>query len=202
MTLPIDTYIPVAPETNPISKGYLLLGGSDVLIYVSSTHELRSTVAGHTTYSTLALGVSWVFCVQQNTSGHVYYVDLSGRTFHLEYDQPGLAVHAPTLLNNVSAAVTVSALWSATSTPNSFMLMVDDGIRHHLYVATDAIFQNLVSNTVTFNNSLSTLALVSKPCIAMHPSDTDAITVTCERTDLNTDLTTVGFYEVKVPGVS
>jgi hypothetical protein len=82
-------------------------------------------------------------------------------------------------------------------------MMVDDGIRHHLYVAHDPLFTALVVPAeATYNNSLDLTIYLSQPSIAMHPSDTNLITVTFQQTLISNSSTSVGFYEVLVPGVS
>ena len=213
MAIPLDTYFIVTPGSSVQNQPgfYAKLGNTDLFFYITETGALRvvnmnstATTAspGLLSYS-LAQGVKWISIATVPTPNvvHVYFADLAGHIFYAPYTLFGGGI-AFRLLSQITPAITFSTLFTATSTPNSFMMMVDDGIRHNLYVAGDPTFNSIISTTVTYNNSLNTSVYINRPSIAMHPQDTNKITVTCEQTIVQTSVTGVGFYEVLVNGIT
>lgn len=212
MAIPLDTYFIVTPGSSVVGMPgfYAKLGNTDMFFYITETGALRvvnmnstatTAVPGLISY-TLALNVSWISVITlPGTVVHVYYQNMAGNLFHGVYTIFGGSLNFQPL-SSIPAAVTFSTLFTSTSTPPCFMLMADDGIKHTLYVAADPGFQGLISTTVTYNNALNTAVYINRPSIAMHPSDTNLITVTCEQTIISTSVTGVGFYEVKVNGIT
>lgn len=204
MSIPLDEYIPVAPETNFLSKGYLSLAGSDVFVYVSETNELRATVLGQTTFVVIDINVAWVSCTMAGSKGHIYYVDLLGGVHHIEYDSPGTPTTQPTLIPGLPIAITVSVLYQPNTTPPVWVMMLDDGTRHHLITAaaSDPGFTSILQQTIAYNNSLAPAFNTTQPSIAVHPDDTTNVTVTVQQTILSTQEVQVGFYVAVIPGVT
>jgi hypothetical protein len=212
MAIPVDTYFIVTPGSNVQNQPgyYAKLGNTDLFFYITETGSFRvvnmnssatSATPGLVSYS-IAQGVKWISITTVPTPNvvHIYYADANGHIFYAPYTLFGGTVVFKQL-SQITAAVTFSTLFTATSTPNSYMMMVDDGIRHNLYVGADPSFNSIISTTVTYNNGLNTAVYISRPSIAMHPLDSNKITVTCEQTVIQTSVTGVGFYEVLVSGV-
>lgn len=213
MAIPLDTYFIVTPGSTVQNQPgfYAKLGNTDLFFYITETGAFRvvnmnstATTASPGLLSyTLALSVKWISIATVPTPNvvHVYFADMGGHIFYAPYTLFGGGV-AFKPLSQITPAITFSTLFTATSTPNSYMMMVDDGIRHNLYVAGDPAFNSIISTTVTYNNSLNTTVYINRPSIAMHPADTNKITVTCEQTIVQTSVTGVGFYEVLVNGIT
>lgn len=210
MAIPVDTYFIVTPGSEFVSKSFANLNSTDLFFYVTETSSLRvvnmvstgGSASPGTVSFTLAQNTKWVSTVQLPGIVHVYYSDLSGNLFYFPYTAFGASFPAPVALG-IASTVTFSAIHTATSTPPVFILMADDGIHHNLYVATDARFQVQLTAqpTVTYNNSLNTAIYLFHPTVAMHPADTNRVTVTFQQTTVFTSAQGVGFYEVRVPGV-
>ena len=212
MAIPLDTYFIVTPGSSveTVPGYYAKLGNTDLFFYITETGSFRVVNMNSTATTAtpglisfaIAQNVKWISITTVPTPNvvHVYYADVTGRVFYAPYTLFGGTVDFKQL-SQITPAITFSTLFSPTSTPNSYMMMVDDGIRHNLYVAADPTFNSLISTTVTFNNSLNTAIYINRPSIAMHPADTNKITVTCQQTIVQTSVTGVGFYEVKVPGI-
>jgi hypothetical protein len=213
MSIPLDTYFIVTPGSTVQNQPgfYAKLGLTDLFFYITETQALRAVNMNSTNTTaspglisyTLAQGVKWISITTVPTPNvvHVYYADAVGRIFYAPYTLFGGTVVFKQL-SQITPAITFSTLFTATSTPNSFMMMVDDGIRHNLYVAGDPLFNSILSTVITYNNSLNTAIYINRPSIAMHPADTNKITVTCEQTIVSTSVTGVGFYEVLVNGIT
>jgi hypothetical protein len=199
----------VTPAAQFISKAYATLNGTDLFFYVNESNALlvinmnstgSNASPGSVTY-TIALGVNWVDVISRPGVVYVYYIDSLHNVWCVQYRTFG-ATPTATLLTTVPA-ITISTIFTGQSSPPVYQMMVDDGIRHHLYVAHDPLFTALVVPAeATYNNSLDLTIYLSQPSIAMHPSDTNLITVTFQQTLISNSSTSVGFYEVLVPGVS
>lgn len=210
MSIPVDTYFIVTPGSEFISKSFANLNGTDLFFYITETRALRvvnmvstggSAAPGSVSF-TLAQNTKWVETVALAGVVHVYYSDLSGNLFYFPYTTFGGSFAAPVAMS-ISNTITFSVIHTTTSTPPVFIMVADDGIHHNMYVATDPRFQIQLTTqpTVTYNNSLNTHIYLFHPSIAMHPADTNRITVTFQQTVVLTSVEGVGFYEVRVPGV-
>jgi hypothetical protein len=214
MSIPVDTYFIVTPGSNVENQPgfYAKLGGTDLFFYITETQALRVVNMNSTATSaspglisfSLAQGVNWISVITQPGNGtvHVYYQNAVGLIFYAPYSVFGGGISFKQVASVPAGVITFSTLFTNTSTPPSYMLMADDGIRHTLYVAADPAFQGLISTTVTYNNSLAPAIFIDRPSIAMHPADTNKITVTCQQTIVLTSVIGVGFYEVKVAGIT
>jgi hypothetical protein len=196
--IPVDKYFIVTPSSQFISKAYASLNGTDLFFFVNETSNLRvvnmhsgaTTATPGSTIFTLAQEAKWVDVIARPGVVYVYYEDLSGDVWFIPY-------------RNFGGLVTVSTIYTAQSSPPAYMAMVDDGIRHHLYVSQQPTFETLLApSVVTYNNLLDTTIYLSQPSIAMHPSDDDRVTVTFQETIVMSGVTNVGFYEVRVQGVA
>jgi hypothetical protein len=212
VAIPIDTYFIVTPSSQFIHKAYASLNNTDLFFYITDTGSLRvvnmnSTVSppsaapGLLTYS-LVQGVKWLGVIAQTGVVHVYYSDASGNLFYFPYTNFGGNFPPPIALT-ITGTVTFSVIYTPQTTPPVYMCIMDDGLRHNLFVATDPRFQVQVTSqpTVTYNNTLNTAVYLTMPNIAMHPADTNRATVTFQETVVFTSANNVGFYEVRVPGV-
>lgn len=217
MSIPVDTYFVVTPASTVqnMPGKYATLGNTDLFFYITETGSFRvvnmnsvntpppgNASPGLISYS-IAQDVRWmdVITIPNPTAVHVYYQDANGSIWYATYAVfGGTAIF--TKVQGVVGAVTFSTLFAPQSTPPCYMLMIDDGIRHHLYVAGDPLFSGMISNVVTYNNALNNTIYLNRPSIAMHPIDTNAITVTVQETVIHTSALNVGFYEIKVPGIT
>jgi len=213
MSIPVDQYFIITPSSNVqnMPGAYATLGVTDLFFYITETGSLRvvnmnstgSTAApGLISYS-IAQGVLWMDVITMPGNGvvQIYYTDTSGAMWYAPYVTLGSNVTF-TQVSSVTTAITFSTIYAPNSSPRVFLMMIDDGIRHNLYVSTNPQYIGILSHTVTYNNNLSTLIYLTRPSIAMHPSDTTAITVTFQQTVLQTSASNVGFYEVLVPGLT
>jgi|SRR5579863_1163388 len=208
MGIPLDTYFIVTPGSEFISKSYANLSGTDLFFYVTETNSLRvvnmvstggSATPGTTSFS-LASGVKWVGTISQAGIVHVYYAIASGQLFYIPYIHFGGAVTPVSL--TIGSAVTFSVLHTPQSIPPAYMMMVDDGIHHNLFVASDPMFNAILSTLITYNNSFNPLIYVTRPTISMHPADTNRITVHTQQITVLTSVSQTGWYVVQVPGLS
>jgi hypothetical protein len=213
MSIPVDTYFTVTPGSNVdrVPGAYATLGNTDLFFYVTETNSLRvvnmnssagSAAPGNVSFA-LAQNVKWMDVITMPGNGivQIYYSDNNGVLWYSPYVTYG----GPTVfkqVQGVSSVVNFSTIYSPNSNPTAFLLMVDDGLKHTLYVGGDPAYNSVLSTTITYNNSLNALIYISRPSIAMHPSDTHVITVTCQQTVISTSVTSVGFYEIKVSGIS
>jgi hypothetical protein len=210
VAIPVNKYFIVTPSSQFISKAYANLNGTDLFFFVNDLGNLRVvnmesgtlTATPGSTQFTLAQVAKWVDVIAQPGVVYVYYADLQSNVWVIPYRNFGGLVPTPVLLD-VVPTITFSTIFTPQSSPPVYQMMVDDGIRHRLYVSTDPLFTSLLSPVLaTYNNSLNTAIYLSQPSIAMHPSDTNRITVTFQETVISNSSTNVGFYEVRVPGVS
>lgn len=213
MAIPVDTYFIVTPSSQFIHKAYASLNNSDLFFYITDTGSLRvvnmnsiasppSAAPGLISYSLVNTGVKWLGVIAQSGVVHVYYSDAGGNLFYFPYTTFGGNFPTPQALT-ITGTVTFSVIYTPQSTPPVYMCIMDDGLRHKLFVATDPKFQVQVTSqpTVTYNNSLNTTVYLTMPNISMHPDDTNRVTVAFQETVVLTSVNNVGFYEVRVPGV-
>jgi hypothetical protein len=210
MPIPQDQYFdPTAVGSNFGARGYANLAGSDVFFYISTTNELRAKATsaaatqGLATVQILQIGVQWLAVIQQPPQGiaHLYFSNMQGNMFYASYT----AANFNTPIAPVSLGLFGNFTFSATLCPNSvpsvFALLIDDGTRHTLYTSVSPQFSPILGSNVVFNNSLNPSIYVNQPVVAIHPLDTDIVTVNCLHTVLSNDVQTVGFYVAKLPGV-
>jgi hypothetical protein len=212
LAIPTDTYFIATPGSEFLSKSYATLNGTDLFFYVTETGSLRvvnmnsvasppSASPGTISFS-IVPKVKWVHALSQTGIVHVYYASTDSTIFYVPYTLFGGMARTPQPITTASA-VTFSVLYSATSSPPCYAMVVDDGINHNLYVASDPAFSSaLASPVVTYNNALDHTVYVTRPVIAQHPQDTNLATVVCQSTVVATSESKVGFYEVRLPGVS
>jgi hypothetical protein len=199
--IPLDQFFSVAPETNFLACGYANLGGVDLLFYVSTTNELRVQAFGSTNFTTLIVGCTWVDVVSVGTVAHVYFINMTGQVFHFQYDGLGPVRHPVTIINGIPTAVTISAIFAHTSTPNVYILMLDDGQTHWLFTSAVETFTPIINTLAVYSNLIDPAHFASKPTIKMHPGDTHRATVIIQRLLIASQQNTVGFYVVPIPGV-
>lgn len=202
--IPLDTYISIAPETDYIAKGHINLGGTDIFIYISDTNELRSVALGETTFNSLVEDVSWVAVYQPDPShAHLYYIDFAAQVWHVEYDLYGPLINTPVKIAGVPLAVTVSILFAAHTTPAVWVMMLDDGAKHHIFTSATPDFSTILQGVISYNNLLDHTYYNTLPTIALHPLDTVNLTISVQQQNLATPTVfDVGFYVFVIPGVT
>jgi hypothetical protein len=201
----LDTYFIVTPASEFISKSYANLNGVDLFFYVNETNSLRvvnfnTNQVGNTSF-VLAQDVVFVGSISLAGVIHVYYADINGQLWYFPYVTLGATV-VPVALA-ISGVVTFSICYTPQSTPpNAFMLLVDNGLDHIVYAATNPTFTSLISTTTVFNNAFNPNLYITLPKAAVHPLDTDVLTIHVQQITVESDTNQTGFYAVQVPGVS
>lgn len=201
------TYWVVTPGAEFLSKSYGNLDGTDLFFYVSTTSELRvvnftTNKPGNSTF-VLATDAKWVATISIAGVVLVYYADLTGQMWHIQYRIFGAAT-AKTQIP-VTGVNNFSVTYTPQTTPLAYMMITDDGVYHTLYVnnANDPTFNTLLAPaTRVYNNALNPAVFVTLPTVTMHPDDTVNLTISCQSINQHTDISSVGFYTVVAPGVS
>lgn len=209
MSIPVDTYFIVTPGSEFISKSFATLSGTDLFLYITETGSLRvvnmnSTISPPnaqpgTTSFTLAQNAKWVGSISRPGIVHVYFADNNGQMKYIPYTLLG----GPVVIQNLSMGnvLTFSVTYAPQTTPPAYMMMTDDGLHHNLFTANDPKFASSISNVQTYNNSFDLNKYITRPSIAMHPADTQNLTVHTQDINTHTSVSQVGFYVVKVPGL-
>ena len=206
MSIPQNTFFTVTPATNPRSKATGTLNGVDYFFYISETRDLRvKTFSGVQSY-TLDTNTLWVDTVQGIGVIHVYYSNRNGIIFHIPFEHFGQGNGAPINTGISGAIVTFSANYAANTTVSlvatpTYLLLLDDGVNHNLYVASDPDFQTVLGTKRTFTNLVTPTHYVRRPTISIHPEDTNICTVNIQRIKISDSTSKVGFYVVRIPGV-
>jgi hypothetical protein len=210
VSIPINKYFIVTPSSQFISKAYATLNGTDLFFFVNETANLRVvnmqsgtlTATPGSTIFTLVQAAKWVDVIEAPGVVYVYYADPEGNVWYIPYRNFGGLVPSPVMLSTVQA-VTFSTIFTPQTNPPAFMMMIDDGVHHQLYTATDPLFSALLAPVqTTYNNSLDLSDYITMPSIAMHPTDTTVLTVICQQVTVPPTQTSVGFYAVTVEGLS
>lgn len=211
MAIPNDTYFIVTPGSEFVSKAYGNLNGTDLFFYITDTGSLRvvNMNSGGGTASpgiisfSLAQSVKWVGVLSMPGMVHVYYATDAGQMNHISYSQFG----GPFRIDSVPIASAVT--FSVTTAPNTslspqvvYLLVVDDGVRHTLYSSLDPAFGATIGTVTTYNNSIGQIYYVTRPSIAVHPLDTDRVTLHVQRIKIQDATSNVGFFVVRIPGVA
>ncbi len=210
MSIPLDQYFIVTPGSEFISKNYATLSGTDLFLYITETGSLRvvnmnSTISppnaqpGTTTFS-LAQNAKWVGSISRPGIVHIYFADTNGQMKYIPYTLLGGSVIVQSL--SMASVITFSVTYAPQTTPPAYMIMTDDGINHNLFVATDPAFHSVISSVRTYSNLVNPATYVTRPAIAMHPLDATRITVHCQQFTVLTSVSRVGFYVVKVLGLT
>jgi hypothetical protein len=211
MPIPQDQYFdPTAVGSNFGARGYANLAGADVFFYISTTNELRAKATsaaatqGLATVQILFTGVQWLAVIQQPPQGvaHLYFSTLDGVIHYARYTAANFSTPIAPVQIGISTNFTFSATLCPNSTPPVYALLVDDGTRHKLYTSVNANFAPILGSSTVFNNSLDLTVYVNQPVVAIHPLDTNIVTINCLHTVLQGSVQKVGFYVAKLPGVS
>ena len=205
MSIPQDTFFTVTPATNPRSKATGTLNGVDYFFYIAENGDLRvKTFSGVQSY-TLDVNTRWMDTIQGVDTIHVYY-SRDSLIFHIPFQNFGQSNGVPVNTGLGSAFTTFSTNYaanttvSATPTP-AYLLLLDDGISHNLYAASDADFHNVLGTKRTFSNIVDPAYYVRRPMISIHPEDTNICTVNVQRIKVSDGSSQVGFLVVRIPGV-
>jgi hypothetical protein len=207
--IPLNKYFIVTPSSQFISKAYATLNGTDLFFFVNDLGNLRVvnmqsgtlTATPGSTIFTLAQMAKWVDVIEASGVVYVYYADPEGNIWYIPYRSFGGLVPVPTLLSTVQA-VTFSTIFTPQTSPPAFMMMIDDGVKHQLYTASDPLFSELLAPVqLAYNNTLNPAVYITMPSIAMHPTDVTVLTVACQQVTVPPTQTSVGFYAVTVQGV-
>jgi hypothetical protein len=211
MPIPQDQYFdPTAVGSNFGARGYANLAGNDVFFYISTTNELRAKATsaaatqGLSTVQILMIGVQWLAVIQQPPQGiaHLYFSMLDGSIHYAAYTAANFSTPIVPSPVGLLSSFTFSACLCPNSTPPVYALMVDDGVRHTLYTSVNPSFSPILGVNTVFNNSIDPTVYVNQPVVAIHPLDTDIVTVNCLHTIVMTSVQKVGFYVAKLPGVA
>lgn len=201
MTIPLDTYFVVDPSGDFLSKAHGVLVSQELFFYVSDTNELRvKAFSGNVAYA-IAQNVSWCSCLTASNHVDVWYADLGGNIFYIPYFHFGAGTLTPVSIG-IGSAVTFDVFFCLNSSPQVYALVVDNGIQHIMYTSLTPGFSTIQGHDTIFTNATDPAHYVTRPRIAMHPLDTDEMTVHCQRIVVQSGISYTGFYVTKVPGVS
>jgi hypothetical protein len=200
VSIPANKFFTVTPATNFKSKASGTLNGVDYFFYVADNHDLRvKTFEGVVSY-TLAAGTQWVDTIQASDRIHVYFSS-GNQVFYLEFRHFGSGDTTPTPVGIGSAFTTFSVNYAANCVPPAYLLLLNDGVNHNLYVASDPAFKTVLAASRIYSNAIDQAHYVTHPTIAMHPQDTNIATINIQQLKVSDGSTKVGFYVVQIPGV-
>lgn len=212
MSIPLNQFFTITPSTNFKSKGHAILTGQELFFYIADNGDLRVQNFGGIISYTLDINCHWCCAISQTNSPsnnlvHVYYTTAANNINYIAYQVFGST--PPPVATGLGSAVTFDVFYAtqattATIPPHTgvYMLILDDGQSHQLTAATDPAMHNIVSSTRVFTNITDTQHYVSRPTLAMHPEDTNIVTVNCQQFTFQGAINKVGFYTVKVPGLA
>lgn len=201
MSIPLDQYTTAVPASF-ITRAYANLSGLDLFFFVSSTNELRVKQANNSNIRTLQTGVRWMCLIQGTGIVHLYYSLLNSSMYYASFQVQNFVSGIVPVTMGLSSFASFSACYCPNSTPPAYDLIIDDGTRHTLYTSGVPDFSVQLGKLTTFNNSVDRTYLVNYPIIAIHPNDTNSVTINCQRTTVSNGFSEVGFYAVKLPGVA
>lgn len=201
MSIPLDQYFTIDPSSEFRSKAHGILFAQELFFYVSDTSQLRVRAFNGLIAYAIAENVRWASAFAAPDRVQLYYADNNGIVYYIPFFHfgSGTLTAIPLGVNN---AITFDVQFIAQSNPPVFAMVVDDGIRHTLYVANDAGFTSIRATQVIFTNTTDPTHYVTRPRIAMHPQDTDVLTVHCQRILVSDSSSTTGMYCVRMQGVS
>jgi hypothetical protein len=197
-----NQYFIGTPASNFKSKVEAQLAGVDYFFYITDSGDLVvKTFSGVVSY-TLAAGAKWVDIIPEAERLHVYWSDKTSNVMHLVFEQFGGGSLVPVATGINSANLTFSVNYAAHSTPPVYVMLVDTGFEHILYVAQDPDFHTLLAPaTRVYSNLVDPAYFVTRPMIAIHPLDTNVATVNVQRLKVSNNESKVGFYVITLPGV-
>jgi hypothetical protein len=209
LAIPLDTYFIVSPGSEFVSKGYANLNGTDLFFYITETKALRvvnmnSTISsaspGNISY-TLAQNVRWLGVIQATGVVHLYYADdNTGQISYIAYTQFGQPFRV--VSTTIGHAVTFSVTFAPNSNPPAYLMMVDDAVHLNFFAASDPQFQSVLGSEQAYNNAIDHNFYTTRPSIAVHPQDTDRVTVHVQQINLHNSTSQVGFFVLRIPGVA
>lgn len=197
MSIAPDQYFTVTPS-NFLSKAHCTFGGQDLFFFVTELNELRVQVFNAILSYRLAPDVKQVQILPGVNEVNVYFLSTGGEIFYFPFHQLGTGVTPVT--THIQQIQNFSAFHARNTLPASYLLMVDDGVRHLLYVASDPGFTSVSSHNRVYNNSIDQTYYTFGPRLAIHPQDTRRLTVVCQRQTISTGDINVGMYEIVIPG--
>lgn len=200
MSIPTNQYTTVAAD-NFISRVYANLQGVDLFFYISVTNELRAKRVDNPNFHLLATGVTWVSTIPAADKVHLYYSDMLGTVYYAPFQNQNFVTGLNFTATGIGSAQNFSTVYAANATPPVYVMVVDDGVYHNLVVADDPAFSSIRTSTQVFDNVIDSDYYVTLPVAAIHPEDTNRITINCEKLKRADNTTQVGFYVVKIPGV-
>lgn len=201
MSIPIDTYFTIDPSSEFKSKAHGVLFSQELFFYVSDTSELRVRNFNGLVAYAIAQDVIWASAISATDKINLYYANTSGEVFYIPYFHfgAGTLTAVPT---GITAALTFDVFYVAQSSPPVYTMVVDNGQIHTLYVANDPGFTSIRASETIYTNATDPTHFVTRPRIAMHPQDTDRLTVHCQKILVSNGSSGTGFYVVRVPSVS
>jgi hypothetical protein len=175
----------------------------DYFFYITDNGDLNVQTFGGGQSYTLAVNVRWVDVIPASDRIHVYFSDrTTSMVLYLAFEHFGAGSLTPTSTSINGAFLTFSVNYAANSTPPAYLLLLNDGVNHNLYVATDPTFQTILASRRVYSNIVDLVHYTTQPTISMHPEDTDVATINVQQIRLSDGHSKVGFYVVKIPGVA
>jgi hypothetical protein len=203
VSIPIDTYFTIDPSSEFKSKAHGILFSQELFFYVSDTSELRVRNFNGLVAYTVAQNCIWAAAFSASDRVQLYYATVGGNIFYIPYFHFGSGtLDTVEITGLVAPAVTFDVFYCVNSNPPVYTMVVDDGVRHTLYVANDSAFTSIRATEQIYTNTTDPTHYVQRPRIAMHPEDTDIMTVHVQKIVVQTGASGTGFYTVRIPSVA
>ena len=201
MPIPVDVYTTVI-GSDFLSQAYATIEGYDLFFFVTPTNDLRLKQIGNPVVLQLISGATWVCAVSVGGQVNVYYRSLNGGVYYFPFTHDNFVKPITPSLTGVGTVVTMSALYTAKTSPSVYAMIVDNATHHVIYTSADPAFSTILASSQVYNNSVEPNVYVGFPVMAIHHDDTITATINCQQTEIQTGMTTVGFYVANIPGVS
>lgn len=201
MPISANQFFTVNPATNFQSKATGTVGGTDYFFFVSDAGDLQVSTLANPIGLILASGVRWVDTITAADRIHVYYSLLNNEVIYQEFRSFSLGNIPPQPTGITGAFTTFSVNFAPNCVPAAYLLLLNDGVNHNLFVARDPAFQMALANKRIYSNILDHTHYVTRPTIAIHPQDTNIVTINVQRIKVSDGSSQVGFYVVQIPGV-
>jgi hypothetical protein len=202
VSIPSNTYFTETPATNFKSKAVATLNGVDYVFYIAGNNDLLVKVFGGVISYQLAVNARWVDTIQGTDRIHLYYTLRSDDLVrYLPFQHFGSGDLNPVATSISGASTTFSVNFAPNTVPPAYLLILNDGVNHDLFVSGDPDFSTIIGSKRTYSNALDHTFYVTRPTIAIHPQDTNIVTIHTQRIKIFDSTSKVGFYVVQIPGV-
>lgn len=199
MALPLDVYIDLQSESTTRSACFGTVNSQDLLFYVTTGGDLRVKSTANLNPKVLDINVVSVDGVFNGAYADIYYVRSDSSVWHMEFRD----FDSNTFFKETLTAVSEQARHISTAKINNrFLVMIDDGTSHTLYVAQDYRLLADQFRIVCYNNALNQERYVTNPRIDVHEENTTMpwiLTIAVDVLNISTGDKQIGTYAVPLP---